>query len=191
MIQTQGRLTRLVLAPFLALVSAGSLAAQETRREVTKASVNAADDAKPNSDDVPDVYSVPTDFERVLTLRFKHKTDLLAGLEKMVKQANLRNGVILSGAGSVMSYQVHQVSNRSFPSRNIYVKNPTGAADLLAVNGYIINGRVHAHVTLGTAEKAFGGHLEPETVVFTFAVVTVGVLSPSLDLTRLDDKTYR
>jgi hypothetical protein len=108
-----------------------------------------------------------------------------------MKQANIRNAVILSGVGSVMSYQVHEVSNRAFPSKNVYVKDPTGAADLLSVNGYVINGRVHAHVTLATPEKAFGGHLEPETVVFTFAIVTIGVLSPSLDLTRLDDKTYR
>ena len=191
MIRANDFLARLVLAFFLVLVCTGSLAGQETRREVTNASADPADDAKANSDDVPDVYSVPTDFERVLTLRFKYKTDLLAGLQKIVKQANIRNAVILSGAGSVMSYQVHQVSNRTFPSKNIYVKDSTGAADLLTVTGYVINGRVHAHVTLATPEKAFGGHLEPETVVFTFAIITIGVLSPSLDLTRLDDKTYR
>jgi len=41
------------------------------------------------------------------------------------------------------------------------------------------------------ADKAFGGHLEPGTEVFTFAIVTVGVLPDNLDLTKLDDKTYR
>ena len=37
----------------------------------------------------------------------------------------------------------------------------------------------------------FGGHLEPGTNVFTFAVVTLGVLPDNLDLSRLDDKDYR
>ena len=183
--------SRLVLAGLVALAGVGFLAAQETRHETVNPSANTADDAKPNSDAVPDVYSVPTDFERVITLRFKHKADLLAGLQKAVKQENIRNAVILSGLGSVISYHVHQVSNRTFPSKNVYVKDPTGAADLLTMTGYVIGGRVHAHVTLSTPEKAFGGHLEPGTEVFTFAIVTIGVLSPALDLSRLDDKAYR
>jgi hypothetical protein len=54
------------------------------------------------------------------------------------------------------------------------------------MNGYVLNGKVHAHMTLATPDKAFGGHLEPETQVFTFAIVTVGVLPDSLDLSKLD-----
>jgi len=84
-----------------------------------------------------------------------------------------------------------EVAVRDFPSKNMYVKNPTEPADLIGMNGYIMNGKVHAHMTLANPEKAFGGHLEPGTSVFTFAIVTVGVLPDSLDLTRLDDKTYR
>lgn len=44
------------------------------------------------------------------------------------------------------------------------------------MNGYIMEGRVHAHVTLARPDGAFGGHLEPGTVVFTFGIVTIGVL---------------
>ncbi len=59
------------------------------------------------------------------------------------------------------------------------------------MNGYIIDGRVHAHITFTDADKAFGGHLEPGTKVFTFAIVTVGVLEDGTDLSRIDDKSYR
>jgi hypothetical protein len=164
-------------------------AAQETRHEVTNS--GGAADARENSDRVPDVYAVPTQFERVLIFRFKYQADLLAGLEQMVKQNKIKNAVILSAAGSVRGYQVHQVSNRTFPSKNMFVKDPTAPADLIGMNGYIMDGRIHAHVTLANPDKAFGGHLEPGTTVFTFAIVTVGVLPDSLDLTRLDDKSYR
>ena len=64
-------------------------------------------------------------------------------------------------------------------------------ADLVSMNGYVIDGRVHAHMTLSNADKAFGGHLEAGTEVFTFAVVTIGVLNDKTDLSRIDDKTYR
>jgi predicted DNA-binding protein with PD1-like motif len=59
------------------------------------------------------------------------------------------------------------------------------------MNGYIIDGAVHAHMTLANPEKAFGGHLEPGTSVFTFAIVTLGVFDDRVDLSRADDKAYR
>jgi predicted DNA-binding protein with PD1-like motif len=173
------------------LALASVLTGQETRKEIVNAAPTPAEDAKPNSASVPDVYSLSGNFERVVVLRFKFDTDLLAGLEKMVSQEKIRNGVILAGAGSVRGYQVHQVTNRTFPSKNTYVKNPTAPADLIGMNGYIINGKLHAHVTLANPDKAFGGHLEPGTTVFTFAIVTIGVLSDGVDLSRVDDKTYR
>jgi predicted DNA-binding protein with PD1-like motif len=175
----------------LLLIIAIALGAQESRREITNAAENPADDAKALSEKVPDVYAVSTQFERVLILRFKFDTDLLAGLEKMVKQEKIRNAVILAGAGSVRGYQVHQVSNREFPSKNMFVKNSTAPADLIGMNGYIMDGKIHAHVTLANPDKAFGGHLEPGTSVFTFAIVTLGILKDGTDLSHLDDKSYR
>jgi len=175
----------------VALMLAGVLSAQQTRREVVNAASNPADDAKPNSAGVPDVFAITAHFDRVVVLRFKYEADLLAGMEKMVKLEKIRNGVILAGAGSVKGYQVHQVSNRTFPSKNMFVKDPTSPADLIGMNGYIIDGRIHAHMTLANPDHAFGGHLEPGTTVFTFAVVTIGVLDDGADLSRADDKTFR
>jgi predicted DNA-binding protein with PD1-like motif len=178
------------LLPLL-LGAALLLGAQETRREIVNPSKNPADDTKPNSSAVPDVYAIHSHFERVVILRFKYDTDLLAGMQKMVKQEKIRNAIILSAAGSVRGYQVHQVSNRTLPSKNTFVKNPTASADLIGMNGYVIDGHIHAHMTLANPDHAFGGHLEPETSVFTFAIVTLGVLDKGADLSRLDDKNYR
>lgn len=175
----------------LVAILAAMLSAQQTRHEVVKASRSPADDAKPNSDKVPDVYAIAGTFDRVLVLRFKFNTDLLAGIEKMVKQEKIRNAVILAAIGSVRGYQIHQVSNRTFPSKDMYTKDPTAPADVIGMNGYIIDGAIHAHMTLANPERAFGGHLEPGTSVFTFVAVTLGVFDKSVDLSRVDDKTYR
>jgi uncharacterized protein len=172
------------------LAITGLLAAQPARTEITKATTP-ADDSKANSSQVPDVYAVSGQFARVLVLRFKYQADLLAGLESMVKQHKIRNGVILAGAGSVRNYHIHAVSNRTFPSKNTYTKDPSTPADIISMNGYIINGQVHAHMTMSNSEHAFGGHLEPGTNVFTFAIVTIGVMTDGVDFSRLDDKTYR
>lgn len=177
------------LVLFFALAAA--LFAQETRREQTNRSPNPSDDLKPNSDKIPEVYAIDGQFDRVITLRFKFGTDMLAGLEKMVAQQKIKNAVILAGAGSVRGYHLHQVSNRDLPSKNMFEKNANAPADLISMNGYIIDGKIHAHMTLATPDKAFGGHLEPGTEVFTFGIVTIGIMKDGVDFSHLDDKNYR
>ena len=111
------------LIPILLFLSLHRRWARRRRREIATA-VSPAD-AKPNNPDVPEVQSIPTQFERVVVLRFKYETELLSGLEQAVKQNKIRNGVILNGFGSVRNYQIHQVSNRTLPSKNMFVKDPT------------------------------------------------------------------
>jgi len=179
------------LAQILSFVAVLDLATAQPAHPGITNTVASAEDAKPNSDQVPDAYALTGQFDRVLVLRFKYQTDLLAGLERMVKEGKIRNAVILSGIGSVKSYHYHTVGNGAFPSQNIHVRNPNGPADIAGMNGYVIDGRVHAHITLADPDKAFGGHLEPGTTVFTFAIVTVGVFKEGMNLSRVDDKNYR
>jgi predicted DNA-binding protein with PD1-like motif len=179
---------RLVVVALLA--SCLALPAQQTRRVVSHPS-NPATDDRPNSPSVPDVFAVSGHLERIVVLRFKFGADLLAGLQKMIAQEHIKNAVILSAFGSVRGYQVHQVANRDYPIKESFVQDPTAPADIIGMSGMVMNGRVHPHITLANGDKAFGGHLEPETTVFTFAVVTLGVLDDSMDMSRFDDASYR
>jgi hypothetical protein len=91
------------------------LAGQETRRAVVDSTGTPAQDTRPNSDQIPDVLALTGHFQRIVVLRFKYNTDLLAGLKKMIEHEKIRNAVILSAFGSVRNYQVHQVGDREFP----------------------------------------------------------------------------
>ena len=62
--------------------------------------------------------------------------------------------------------------------------------DLTSVQGYILNGRVHAHITLSDENSMVGGHLEPGTIALTFFIFTVGVLPDDLVLGDLDTPYY-
>jgi predicted DNA-binding protein with PD1-like motif len=184
---------RTLIRSFLAvlLLSVFPAAAQVTRTEETHGSPNPADDAKPNSDSVPDGILVSGNFERVLVFRFKYDTDLLAGMEKLIKEQKIRNGVVLSGIGALRNYATHHVSNRTLPNKVMVEKDPTTSADIISMNGYIVDGKLHAHMTLATEGKAFGGHLDPGNKVFIYAIVTIGVLPDSLDLSKFQDTNYR
>ncbi len=168
-----------------------ALQAQETRWEVSHATGNPAVDSKPNSPDVPDVFAVSSHLDRIVVLRFKFGADLLAGLNKMIAEQKIKNAVILGAVGSVRGYQLHMVANRDMPSRLLFVKNPTAPADIIGMSGIVMNGRAHPHITLAVGDKAIGGHLEPDTQVFTFAIVTLAVLDDSLDISKFDDSSYR
>ncbi len=151
-----------------------------------------AEDARPNDPKVPDSYALSGRFDRILVLRMKFKTDLLSEMEKQVKAQNIKNAVILSGIGSVRGYRVHNVAGRDYPVPDMYVSAPNTPADLIGMNGYIVNGNIHAHIIMALGDNkatTVSGHLEKGTEVLTFAIVTVGVLNT--DLGRVDDLTYR
>jgi predicted DNA-binding protein with PD1-like motif len=172
------------------LTTAGVLCAQEARRTVPNPSPNPADDSKPNSSAVPDAYALVGHFDRIVVIRLKYKANLLEGMRKVIKEQHIQNGVILSAIGSLRGYEIHTVSNRDMPSEDTFVKNPTQPADLVSMNGYVINGRIHAHMTIATPEKVIAGHVEEGNEVFTFAIVTIGVMNGT-NLDKIDDKTYR
>jgi predicted DNA-binding protein with PD1-like motif len=172
------------------LATAGVLCAQETRRAIKNPSPNPKDDSKPNNASVPDAYALTGHFDRIVVIRLKNKANLLAGITKVVQEQHIQNGVLLSGIGSLRGYEVHSVSNRDLPTEDTFIKNPTQPADLVSVNGYVINGRIHAHMTLATPDKVIAGHMEAGNEVYTYAIVTIGVMNDT-NLDKIDDKTYR
>ena len=148
------------------------------------------DSHQPNNRLVPETITASSQFERILIIRLKHGKDLLTGLEDAVSQEKFSNGVIINGIGSLTQYHLHAVSNSTFPSENDFYKEEQ-PVDLISVAGYIIDGRIHAHISVSDRHGAVGGHLEPDTRVFTFAIITVGILPDDIDISRFDDKTWR
>jgi len=170
----------------LSVALASPAAAQLVRHPATR------DDARPNNPKVPDTYVLSGKFDRVLVIRAKNKTDLLTEMEKQVKAQNIKNAVILSGIGSVRGYRFHNVAGRDYPVPDMFVSAPNTPADFIGMNGYVVNGVIHAHIILALGDNkgtTVSGHLEKGTEVLTFAIVTLGVMNT--DLGRVDDLTYR
>ena len=138
----------------------------------------------------PAAYTTSGDFTRIVIVRLKYGTDVLEGLNDSIQKEKIKNAVILTGIGSLKWYHFHVVDNSSFPTTQTFVKRDT-PVDLLNVNGYVIDGRVHAHITVSNDKEAVGGHLEADTRVFTFAVITLGVLDDLANLQRFDDSKWR
>ena len=136
-------------------------------------------------EDKSNIHITTSTFERIEIIKMASGTDMLEGLNNAVKEKKIKNAVILAGIGSVTDYHFHVVSDKNLPPAHEY-PSASRAMDLIAVQGYILNGRVHAHITLSDENSALGGHLEPGTKALTFFIITIGVLPDSLSIEHLD-----
>jgi predicted DNA-binding protein with PD1-like motif len=111
--------------------------------------------------------------------------DLLKKLNDFINKNNIKNAIILNGIGSVTDYRYHVVSSKDLPPSEEYPKASV-AKDLISMQGYIMNKRVHAHITLADEHGALGGHLEEGTKSLTFFILTIGILPDDLEIANLD-----
>ena len=117
-----------------------------------------------------------TDIKRIVLVRINPGDDILLGLRRMAEEQGIKNGVILTGFGSVSSSHFHVVMSNDLPPAESYPKS-IQALDVCAVGGMILDGRVHAHITFSDERNGFGGHLEEGNLALTFlnmAIADVG-----------------
>lgn len=137
----------------------------------------------------PEIKTVTTGFKRIEIIRMKPGTDMLDGLNQAVKENKIKNGVILAGIGSVTDFHLHVVSDKNLPPAEEFPKASV-PMDLVSVQGYILNGRVHAHIALSDENSMIGGHLEMGTIALTFFIITIGILPDDLSLENFDNYKY-
>lgn len=142
-----------------------------------------------SQESAPNVTILNTEFQRIEVIRLHSGTDLLEGLSRALKERRIRNGVILAGIGSVTDYHFHVVSDKNLPPAEEFPKASV-PMDLTSVQGYILNGRIHAHMTLADENSVVGGHVESGTKALTFMILTIGVFPDSLDIGRFDDYSF-
>lgn len=131
------------------------------------------------------IRSLKSGFDRIEIIQMKPGTDMLEGLNTVIEEKKIKNAVILAGIGSVTDYHYHVVSDRNLPPAQEFPKASV-AMDLVSVQGYILNGRIHAHISLSDENSMVGGHLEKGTKALTFFIITIGILPDSLDIKNLD-----
>lgn len=137
----------------------------------------------------PDVECISTNFEKIEIVRIRTGTDMLDGLNIAIEKKNIKNAVILAGIGSVSSYHFHVVSDKNLPPAEEFPKFSV-PMDLTSVQGYLLNGRVHAHITLSDENSMIGGHLEPGTIALTFFIITLGILPDKLNIEEFDNYKF-
>jgi predicted DNA-binding protein with PD1-like motif len=120
---------------------------------------------------------------QVVVLHLDEGEDLLKSLREHVRAMGLHDAVFLTAIGTLRQARVHMVTDCGFPPTE-YIWDKTGPFEVLALQGFIANGDIHAHLTLSDQHRAFGGHLEEGTIVQHMCDLALQVLGGETRLVR-------
>jgi uncharacterized protein len=121
------------------------------------------------------------DLKKIHILRIDPGEDVLACVEQFLAQSGLRQAVVVGGYGTLAASHLHWVRNNLLPAENLYGRTE-GGIEIMGMNGLVVEGQAHIHVTLSTPVGAYGGHLEPGCIAYVlceifFAEVTGATLT--------------
>lgn len=135
---------------------------------------------------------------RVVVIRLAPGEDILPSLVRIAKAAGIRQAIVIGGAASLTRAHLRNV--RRYPAEwpitdevRVFTK-VEGPLELLSLSGNITmleNGEpyihCHAAISLGTPDGvAYGGHLLPDTLVFSTAELSM-VEVTGLEMLRIMD----
>ena len=122
--------------------------------------------------------------KNLVCIRLNTGDDVLKSLTEAVKKQGIKNAIIIAGTGSTTNHHFHLVASANVPPGNIMIKDDNKVSDILNINGLVINGQVHAHITHSDRNVAYGGHLEEGVKVLTFMSITLAEID--FDLAHWD-----
>ena len=114
---------------------------------------------------------------------------LLESINEVIRTNKIRDGVIISGIGTLKRCHMHYVNTTSFPAENCFyvVEEPL---EIGSVSGIIADYEAHLHITVGCRDKrTYAGHLEEGCEVLYLAEILVMKLM-DMQLERRIDPRY-
>lgn len=120
---------------------------------------------------------------RYLVIGFQPGELLLESLREALAAQGVRNGVVISGIGTLKACRMHYILHTGFPAHD-QIYTLTKPLELLSVNGLIADGEPHLHIVVSCGEdEVYGGHLEEGSEVLYLAEIAVLALD-ELELRR-------
>ena len=115
-------------------------------------------------------------------LRIDPGEDVLASVKQFLAEAGVRQAVVLGAYGTLARHRIHWVRNNLIPASDI-IGEGEGGIEILSMNGLVVEGQPHIHVTLSTPAGAYGGHLEDGCIAYVLCEVFFAEVA-GLDLHR-------
>jgi predicted DNA-binding protein with PD1-like motif len=123
---------------------------------------------------------------KIHILRVDPGEDVLGSIKKCVEDARIRQAVILGGYGTLAAHHLHWVTHNRIPADSAFGRGE-GGIEILSMNGLVVDGQPHVHVTLSTQKGAYGGHMEDGCTAYVLCEVYLAEVEGAA-LTRKDTR---
>jgi uncharacterized protein len=110
------------------------------------------------------------DLKKIHILRVDPGEDVLRCVEAFLAERGIQQAVVLGGYGTLAAFHLHWVKDNRLPAENRYAQGE-GGIEILSMNGLVVAGQPHIHVSLSTQVGAFGGHLEPGCIAYVLCEI--------------------
>lgn len=98
---------------------------------------------------------------------------LLEAIQQGIEEQDVRNGVVISGIGTLKNFHMHYITHTDFPPADEFV-DIERPLELLSVSGVIADGQPHLHVVVSCGrDEVYAGHLEPNSEVAYLAEIAI------------------
>lgn len=121
---------------------------------------------------------------------------LLESIGQVIREADIRDGVVVSGIGTLSDARIHMVTTTSFPAVELFREWKDVPLELSSLSGIIADYMPHLHMVFSDVHKTYSGHLEPgcqtlylcEIVIEEFENLSLQRRKNKLGIMELEEK---
>lgn len=129
---------------------------------------------------------IGTNLSRILVIHMRPGNLFLEGIEQELSKNYFKNAVVLSCAATLDIVSCHRVKDTEPKPTNIFFEE-TGPFEVSSLQGAVIDGKPHFHITVSDGQRSFGAHLEHGSRVLYVAEIVVAEIAGLPDLHRVPD----
>ena len=110
--------------------------------------------------------------KKLWVVRIDPGEDVLISLKDFAKKKGIKQGLVVVGYGTLSRISLHWVVHNQFPPQNRFDDWEDGI-EIMSMNGLVVDGEPHIHLTASTVDGAFGGHMEEGCICYVLCEVGI------------------
>lgn len=127
---------------------------------------------------------------RIHILHLRNGEDVLEEFLKFLQREKIKNGVVISGIGTLCACSFHGVVKGSLPAVDHFYKMENVSAEVSGMSGIIAEGQPHLHMVVTIFDenfKTYAAHIEPGCKVLCLAEIAVLEME-EVEMSRVKDE---
>jgi len=123
---------------------------------------------------------------KILVISLTQGELLLESINEAICKNNIKEGIVISGIGTLDKCVLHMVRTTGYPPVEYYAKWNNKALELVSIQGVIADSVCHLHAVVSDHKRTWAGHLEKNCRVLYLAEIVI-LETKGFNFTRIPD----